>query len=370
MKGIPTVRFPRPVELAAVAAAAVLTLAGCHRCPVQGASLSVDPSHNGVLEPGETVSVEPAWSYYSINSRTGCSLFNKCQLTASLSLVLSDFSGPPGGIYSVVNAAANYGDIPIGRTQSCSTTGDCYQLEVRARGGRPIGHWDASFTEARLSGASLDWLKPPSASVLEPEACLPSYQAPKTWTLHIGSSFSDVSTTSGFYPFIENLFHHGITAGCGNGGYCPDASIRRDQISVFLLKAKYGSGYVPPPCTGLFVDVSCPGPFTDWVEQIHHEGIIDSCSSGKFCPGSAVTRRDMAVWLLKAHDGDVLPPSPIGLFADVPTDDPDAAWIEELYNRHITVGCNASPLMFCPENLNTRAQAAVFADKAFGLLLY
>ena len=44
----------------------------------------------------------------------------------------------------------------------------------------------------------------------------------KTWTLHVGNSFSDVAASEPFYPFIENLFHNGVTGGCGGDAYCPD----------------------------------------------------------------------------------------------------------------------------------------------------
>ena len=206
---------------------------------------------------------------------------------------------------------------------------------------------------------------------MAPEACATTYHTPRTWTLHIGASFSDVSASSPFYPYIENLVHHGVTAGCGNSDYCPESPTNRAQISVFLLKAKYGSSYVPPSCEGLFVDVPCPGPFTDWVEQIYNEGVVGDCGAGVYCPSDIVTRQNMAAWLLKANLGSTyVPPPATGIFGDVPPDDPQAPWIEDLYNRQITAGCNAHPLLYCPGNLNTRAQIAVFLDKAFGLRLY
>jgi hypothetical protein len=206
---------------------------------------------------------------------------------------------------------------------------------------------------------------------MAPEACTTTYHTPRTWTLHIGASFDDVAPSSIFYPYIENLFHNGITAGCGNGNYCPDDSIRRDQMAVFLLKARYGSSYAPPPCRKVFRDVPCPGPYSDWVEQVSNEGFIEGCGRRRFCPEDPVERRDMAAWLLRALQGrDYLPPAATGLFQDVPIDDPRAAWIEDLYNRQVTAGCSAEPRLFCPDGLNTRAQMAVFLDKAFGLSLF
>src|SRR5262245_3436934 len=37
-------------------------------------------------------------------------------------------------------------------------------------------------------------------------------------------------------PYIEALVASGITAGCGNGNYRPDAPLTRGQMAVFLSK--------------------------------------------------------------------------------------------------------------------------------------
>lgn len=63
-----------------------------------------------------------------------------------------------------------------------------------------------------------------------------------------------------YAAWIERLFFEGITGGCGNGNYCPNAYVTRAQMAVFLLKTKYGSSYVPPPCIGVFNDVPCATP--------------------------------------------------------------------------------------------------------------
>jgi hypothetical protein len=52
-----------------------------------------------------------------------------------------------------------------------------------------------------------------------------------------GVTFNDVPANHGFYQFIEALAESGITAGCGNGNFCPDAPLTRGQMAVFLAKA-------------------------------------------------------------------------------------------------------------------------------------
>jgi hypothetical protein len=146
-------------------------------------------------------------------------------------------------------------------------------------------------------------------------------------------------------------------------------------MAVFLLKAANGSSYVPPACTGtVFADVPCTGgPFDPWIEDLAAHGITGGCGGGLYCPDATVTRKQMAVFLLKAHDGsNFVPPACVGVFADVPCTPGTgfSDWIEELYNRQVTGGCSATPLNYCPDSPNNRGQMAVFLVKTFGLLLY
>ena len=66
------------------------------------------------------------------------------------------------------------------------------------------------------------------------------------------SRFSDVVPLSLFDSAISRLVAAGVTAGCGGGNYCPASTVTRQQMAVFILKAKHGTCYVPPPCTGIF----------------------------------------------------------------------------------------------------------------------
>ena len=62
--------------------------------------------------------------------------------------------------------------------------------------------------------------------------------------------------------------------------------------------------YTPPACTGVFADVACPGGFAvNWIEQLALDGITAGCGGGNYCPGSPVTRDQMAVFIEKAMRG-------------------------------------------------------------------
>ena len=142
-------------------------------------------------------------------------------------------------------------------------------------------------------------------------------------------------------------------------------------MAVFVLKAKYGSAYVPPHCAGVFTDVVCPGPFTDWIEDLYNQGVVAGLWGGtrRTVRNATVLRQQMAVFLLKTLEGSsYVPPACQGIFQDVPCSSAFAPWIEDLYGRQIAAGCGNGD--FCPGNPTTRGQMAPFLVKTFGLLLY
>ena len=179
-------------------------------CRLVPAALVVDPSltgnsdANGLLEPGETVLVEPSWRKYRYRScnvvldplcRNGPPPAFDCRMTLSETGTASSTSGE----YLFLDRVAQYtfGASP----RSCASNQDCYSLDVPVPTQRPLRHWDATFTEA-LSGTR---------------------SATTRWTVHIGDSFADVPRTHLFYKPIETLFHNGATKGCTSRTASPAA---------------------------------------------------------------------------------------------------------------------------------------------------
>jgi CSLREA domain-containing protein len=182
------------------------------------------------------------------------------------------------------------------------------------------------------------------------------------------ADFTDVPEANMFHGDVASIFRAGITAGCGGGNYCPGAAVSRQQMAVFLLKGEHGLSYAPPVCQGIFSDVMCPSTFANWIEQLSAEGITAGCGGGDFCPASPVTRQQMAVFLLKAeHGSNYAPPTCTGIFDDAVCPGPFTDWIEQLYAELITGGCQASPLLYCPGSPVNRGQMAVFLVKTFSI---
>jgi hypothetical protein len=186
--------------------------------------------------------------------------------------------------------------------------------------------------------------------------------------------FADVPVTHFAWRHIEAVYNAGVTSGCATAPrrYCPDSSVTRAQMAVFLLRAKEGPTYTPPPATGVFQDVPASDAFASWIEELARRQITGGCSAMPplYCPGQPTTRAQMATLLLVTKEGTgYTPPPATGVFQDVPASDPFARWIEELVRRQIAGGCSTAPPLYCPGQATSRAQMAVFLAATFALPL-
>lgn len=180
--------------------------------------------------------------------------------------------------------------------------------------------------------------------------------------------FLDVPATNAFEPFIMKLVANNITAGCDATHYCPTGLILRSSMAVFIIKSEHGSAYVPPPATGIFADVPASNGFAPWIEEIYHEGITGGCATNplQYCPGNYVIRAQMAIFLLRAKWGPAyVPPASAQIFADVPPSSPFEPWINEIYNEGIMPGCGGGN--FCPSWNVNRVSMSVYLVLMFNL---
>jgi cysteine-rich repeat protein len=292
-------------------------------------------NNNGVLEPGETIDFKPSWR----NASTAV-----LPLTGRMAIV----TGPPGAIYSLSDDNATYGTVPPGAIVQCGPNlPDCFSfLSVTNPTPRPVTHWDVTAAEVS------------------------SFYGFKNWMVHVGRSFTDVPTTNPFYKFIETLLHRGVTGGCTATTYCPASTTTRDGMSVFVLVAKEGAGYNPPACgTPVFGDVPASNPFCKFIEELFRRGVVSGCGGGNYCPTSPVTREAMAVFVLRTLDPALNPPAcGTPVFNDVPASSPFCKWIEELARRGVVTGCGGGN--YCPGAAVTREQMGVFITSTFTLTLY
>ena len=170
---------------------------------------------------------------------------------------------------------------------------------------------------------------------------------------------------------ICTIYEEGITTGCSKNPlkYCPQDYVTRAQMAIFLGRGIHGSGFTPPPATGIFDDVPVSYQAAAWIEQFYKDGITTGCNKNplEYCPDAYVSRAQMAIFLLRSkHGKNYTPPKATGIFSDVPVTYWGADWVEQLYNEGITTGCQKNPLLYCPESSVTRDQMAVFIMRTFG----
>jgi hypothetical protein len=219
-----------------------------------------------------------------------------------------------------------------------------------------------------LAGGS--WVQGAEAGTIPSVPTLPTLPSVPTVP-----TFNDVPTTHGFFAEIEAINHAGITQGCSASPplYCPDDPTTRAQMAGFIERGVNAPGFDPGTGTGLFADVDSAtwGTFAGWIELFYNEGITSGCATGplRYCPSAPTLRNQMAVFLVRAiHGSSFVPPAATGIFGDVPLDGFFDRYIEQLYNDGVTLGCSATPLLFCPDDVVSRGQMAAFLARAFGIV--
>lgn len=295
-------------------------------------------------------------------SGAGCSGTSTCVFTISADTpVTATFDGTSAYTLSVSKVGTGSGvvtsapaGIDCGTTCSFSFAADTVVTLTAVP--------DSSWTFGGWTGAGCTGNGTCVVTMSAAQSVLATFGTPNT--------FSDVSISHFAYQYIERLYNAGITAGCSTNPlmYCPDASVTRAQMAIFILRGIYGSGYTPPAATGaVFSDVSVSTFAASWIEQFSAEGITAGCGSGMYCPDANVTRAQMAIFLLRGEHGSVYaPPAATGsVFTDVPLGSFAVDWIEQLYLEGVTGGCGAGT--YCPNDNVTRAQMAIFLVRTFSL---
>ena len=118
--------------------------------------------------------------------------------------------------------------------------------------------------------------------------------------------FDDVDGASFYAPFIVRMAELGVTQGCGDGsGFCPDRTVDRAQMAVFLSRA-YSLTDGPDPG---FSDVADEAWYAADVARLAASGITRGCGDGtRFCPDRDTTRGQMATFLHRAENPTGPPP--------------------------------------------------------------
>jgi len=185
--------------------------------------------------------------------------------------------------------------------------------------------------------------------------------------------FSDVPLTHPYYTYIEKIALRGITSGCTATTYCPDGQVTRDQMAVFIEKA-LGVTSPLTPTSQRFIDVPPSQWAYAFISDFSTRNITAGCTANSYCPGGQVTREQMAIFLERAR-GRTNPGFPSSQrFVDVPPSQWSYAFVDSFVANNssrgilnvIKLGCNADGLHFCPGQPLTRGEMAAWLVIAFG----
>jgi hypothetical protein len=280
------------------------------------------------------------------------------------------------------------GGAPVGQLHVLSSLGvQLYAIDLPAS--FPAGSWNGGLTAPTLADIDGD----PDLELVAgtSRSGVVAYDLPGTasarvlWGTGRGSGkrsgvkklereyrtgFLDVTPWNAFYPFVHTLALNGVTGGCSlvPSSFCAASGVTRAQMAIFLLRSKEGPAYAPPACTApVFTDVPCSSPYAPWINELVARGVTSGCGNGYYCPDTAATREQMAVFLLKVQQGPAYDPPACttATFSDVPCSSPFAKWVYDLVARGVTGGCGSG--RYCPAESATRGQMSVFLVKTFNL---
>ena len=117
-----------------------------------------------------------------------------------------------------------------------------------------------------------------------------------TFDIATSSRFEDVPPQHQFSGEILGLHELGVTAGCTTTTFCPNRAVTRAEMAAFLVRALD------------LTSATGSDPFTDddgslfetEIETLRSHGITAGCTTTTFCPNRAVTRAEMAAFLVRA----------------------------------------------------------------------
>jgi hypothetical protein len=195
--------------------------------------------------------------------------------------------------------------------------------------------------------------------------------------------FTDVPHTTTYWQYVEAVARAGIMPECAPNLFCPEDLVTRKNMAEFLCRAA-GKSQLNSP-TPRFTDVPLSHPYYGWIERLADPASwydagnpclvppTSGCAVGRFCPDDSVTRAQMAVFIDRAK-GKCALNNPVATFADVPTSVSYYGFVERLadpasWTTPPTGGCANNPPRFCPNDVVTRAQMAVFLARAYDLPL-
>lgn len=116
-------------------------------------------------------------------------------------------------------------------------------------------------------------------------------------------SFTDVSVSDWYAPYLAAAESAGIVEGYENGTFGPNSSVNRAEALKILLTAG-GFSVGPATVAGPFEDVPDGAWFAPYVDFAYANGIVKGKTTTMFAPGDNITRAEMSKIAVKAYGLD------------------------------------------------------------------
>jgi uncharacterized repeat protein (TIGR02543 family) len=114
------------------------------------------------------------------------------------------------------------------------------------------------------------------------------------------TSFTDVTLSSAFQPYIEWAYKKGVIKGIGNSLFAPDRAITREEIAVIFANYAKATGYTLPVTreATAYADADRIGSsYQTAVTAMQQAGVMTGGTGNRFNPKSSATRAEVSSML-------------------------------------------------------------------------
>jgi hypothetical protein len=172
--------------------------------------------------------------------------------------------------------------------------------------------------------------------------------------------FSDVPPSSYYFDAVDLFDLQGLTDGCTTTTYCPQVSVTRAQMAIFIVRTMLGTGAFPYNPVPYFTDAPAGSFGFEYIQKLWELGVTSGCGTNLFCPNDDVTREQMAVFVIRARYGaNTVFDYPLApYFTDVPMGAFAFNYIQRMKEDNITSGCATT--LYCPTDPVIRGDMAIF----------
>jgi len=174
----------------------------------------------------------------------------------------------------------------------------------------------------------------------------------------VGLIFIDVPVGYWAEGYINALYQHGITRGCGSGMYCPSQTVTRGQTAAFIIRAKFGESFSYTQ-TPYFSDVPSNHTFFKYVQKMKDEGM--TAVSGVYGVDDGGTRGQTAAFIIRAKFGESFSYTQTPYFSDVPSNHVFFRYVQKMKDGGIT----AVSGVYNVDQVVPRDQMAAFIARSF-----